>query len=131
MYTYILHGEVMGSIDDTSAFLPLKSTWLQILMAVAGGHRHGYAIRREVEARTNGRVKLWPATLYGALGQLREDGLLAETEDADDVPDDDARRRYYELTGLGRAVLAAEVHRLEELVSLARERRVVGEHGGG
>jgi DNA-binding PadR family transcriptional regulator len=121
----------MASIDDASAFLPLKSTWLQILMAVAGGHRHGYVIRKEVEERTAGRVKLWPATLYGALSQLREAGLLEETEDADDVPDDDARRRYYEMTGLGRAVLAAVVRRLEALVLLARERRVVGELGGG
>lgn len=118
-------------MDDLARFLPLKSAWLQILMAVAGGHRHGYAIRKEVEERTGGRVKLWPATLYGALGQLRDAGLLAETDDAGDVEDDDARRRYYELTEEGRAVLAAEVRRLEELVLLARERRVVGEYGGG
>lgn len=120
-----------GRTGDVTEYLPLKATWLQILLAVAGGHRHGYAIRQEVEERTRGRVRLWPATLYGALGQLRGAGLLEELEEAVDAADDDARRRYYEMTAKGRAVLAAEVRRLEELVMLARELRVANEHGGG
>jgi DNA-binding PadR family transcriptional regulator len=122
--------ESHGQPGEPGEFLPLKSIWLQILLAVAGGHRHGYAIRQEVEERTDGRVKLWPATLYGALGSLREAGLLEELEEAADVAGDDPRRRYYALTPLGSAVLAAEVDRLEELVALARSRRVAGEYGG-
>jgi DNA-binding PadR family transcriptional regulator len=102
-------------------FLPLKSTWLHILVSVAAGHRHGYVIRQEVERRTDGKVRLWPATLYGALAQLTEAGLLesAEAETAE-AADDDARRRYYALTPLGRKVLEAELHRLEELVRVTR-----------
>lgn len=116
---------------DPAAYLPLKPVWLQVMLAIAGGHRHGYAIRQEVEARTAGRMKLWPATLYGALGGLREAGLLEELDEAPDVSDDDERRRYYALTGFGRDVLRAEVERLEALVALARERQVAGGPGGG
>jgi DNA-binding PadR family transcriptional regulator len=103
--------------------LPLKQTWLHILLAVAGGHRHGYAIRQEVEGRTDGRVHLWPATLYGTLARLVDEGLLEETDENPDAEDDDSRRRYYRLTALGADVLEAETRRLEELVRLARSRR--------
>ena len=106
---------------EPARFLPLKPTWLHILVAVARGDQHGYAIRQGVEQRTDGRVRLWPATLYGALAQLVKRGLLEEL-DGEDVAaeDDDARRRYYGLTPLGRGVLEAETRRLEELVQAAR-----------
>lgn len=109
--------------------LPLKQTWLHILLAVAGGHRHGYAIRQEVEDRTEGRVRLWPATLYGTLARLTEEGLLEETDENPDADDDDPRRRYYRLTTFGAEVLEAETRRLEELVRLARSRRPLGQPG--
>jgi DNA-binding PadR family transcriptional regulator len=120
----------LGPTSDTS-YLPLKPAWLHVMLAVASGHHHGYVIRQEVEARTEGRIRLWPATLYGTLSQLTETGLLEETPDAPvRVEDDDARRRYYRLTGLGDAVLEAETKRLEDLVRYARSSRLARVPGG-
>jgi DNA-binding PadR family transcriptional regulator len=98
---------------------PLKPAWFHILIAIAAGHRHGYAIRQEVERRTEGRVRLWPATLYGALSDLVRAGFLAEAGEG--MRDgDDARRRCYALTAAGRSALEEETARLEELVRSAR-----------
>jgi DNA-binding PadR family transcriptional regulator len=100
--------------------LPLKGAWYHILLAIAGGEQHGYAIRKRVEELSEGKVRLWPTTLYGSIRQLTEDGIIEET-DAPPVPDDDdPRRRYYRLTPLGIEVLEAETTRLESLVRLAR-----------
>jgi DNA-binding PadR family transcriptional regulator len=107
----------------------IKPAWLHILIAVAGGAQHGYAIRRDVEARTDGRVRLWPATLYGALAEMVEAGLLEELAEPPDADRDDPRRRYYALTRHGEAALDGELSRLEQLVSVARSRRMAGEHG--
>jgi DNA-binding PadR family transcriptional regulator len=115
---------------DVDALLPLKATWLHILLAVAAGQQHGYVIRQDVEDRTGGRVRLWPATLYGALAQMTEAGLLEEMEDgAGSSGDEDARRRCYRLTACGRVALEAETRRLEELVRYARSSRVLGSSG--
>jgi DNA-binding PadR family transcriptional regulator len=103
--------------------LPLKPAWFHILLALKEGEAHGFAIRERVELRTGGAVRLWPATLYGAVHRLSEEGLIEALEGADD-PDDDARRRYYRLTSLGREVLLAEADRLESLVREARSVRV-------
>ncbi|HKP29218.1 MAG TPA: helix-turn-helix transcriptional regulator [Gemmatimonadales bacterium] len=91
----------------------------QILVALATRPLHGYAIRQEVEARTDGQVRLWPTTLYGLLAELTSRGLIEET-DHDGGPDDDPRRRYYALTREGRKHLTAEAARLEGLARLAR-----------
>ena len=100
--------------------LPLKGAWYHILLAIAGGEQHGYAIRKRVEELSAGKVRLWPTTLYGSIRQLTEDGIIEETK-APPVPDDDdPRRRYYRLTPLGLEVLEAETTRLESLVRLAR-----------
>jgi DNA-binding PadR family transcriptional regulator len=99
--------------------LPLKPSWFHILLALKEGEAHGFVIRERVEARTEGRVRLWPATLYGAVHQLSGEGLIEALEGEAD-PDDDARRRYYRLTSLGREVLLAEADRLESLVRDAR-----------
>lgn len=113
--------------DDASpdAFLPLKRAWLHILLALADGPQHGYAVRSHVEDRTEGRVKLWPATLYGSIRQMEEEGLIRETEGDVDPEDDDPRRKYYELTGRGGRVLRAEVERLQALVDVARGSRAL------
>jgi DNA-binding PadR family transcriptional regulator len=92
-----------------------------ILVVLAGGPLHGYAIRQDVERRTDGDVRLWPATLYGTLSQLEDRGWIEET-DSPGGPDDDPRRKYYELTADGRSALAAEAARLEGLARLARSR---------
>lgn len=100
----------------------------QILAALAAEPSHGYAIRQEVESRTDGDIRLWPATLYGTLSELDERGWITE------VPSpvgegDDPRRRYYALTGEGRRALAGEAERLEELAGLARKRLAAGGAG--
>jgi DNA-binding PadR family transcriptional regulator len=90
-----------------------------ILIALARRPLHGYAVRQEVEARTEGAVRLWPATLYGLLSELATERLIEETR-GPGGPDDDARRRYYALTAAGRRVLEAEAARLERLARVAR-----------
>jgi DNA-binding PadR family transcriptional regulator len=97
-----------------------------MLAALAAGPRHGYAIRQEVEARTEGAVRLWPASLYGALQEMTERGWIRETA-SPLGGDDDARRRYYEMTGTGRAALGEEARRLEALAAFARARLASGE----
>ena len=113
--------------DDrpSEAPLPLKPAWLHILLALADGPQHGYAVRAHVEERTDGRIKLWPATLYGSLRDLDEGGLIRETDGDVDPEDDDARRRYSELTPRGRRILAAEADRLQALVNTARASRAL------
>jgi len=106
----------MKTPDD---FLPLQPARFHILVVLAGGPSHGYAIRQEVEARTQDEVRLWPATLYGTLAELAREGLIRETP-SPGGPEDDPRRRYYAITPLGRQVLAAEAARLESLARLAR-----------
>jgi DNA-binding PadR family transcriptional regulator len=109
---------------EVEAFLPLKPVAFHILLALADGPRHGYAIRASVEELTQGGIRLWPATLYGSVRQLSEAGLIAPQE-GDESPDDDARRRYYALTGLGRRVLVAETERLQALLRYASNTQVI------
>src|SRR5882724_13434766 len=105
---------------DAQKFLPLKSQWFHILLSLAVGEQHGYGIMQEVLERTSGKVRLWPATLYGSIKRLIEAELI-EVSDERPAPElDDARRRYYRLTILGRSVLNAECERLEELVRTIR-----------
>jgi DNA-binding PadR family transcriptional regulator len=111
------------SKTDPQSFLPLKSQWFHILLALAGGEQHGYGIMQEAFERTGGKVRLWPAAVYGSIKQLIEVGLIAESAERPAPELDDARRRYYRLTDLGRGVLDAERERLEELVRLMNTRR--------
>jgi len=103
-------------------FLPLKPHWFHVLLSLADDEQHGYGIMQEVLERTRGKVRLWPATLYGTLKRLMDEELIEESE-VRPVVDDDERRRYYCLTALGRRVLKAESQRLEELVRVARSKR--------
>ncbi len=109
----------MAARTRVDRYLPLKPASLHILLALAEAPRHGYAIRTVVEERTGGDVRLWPATLYGSIRELRRGGLIEDAPEAA-APGDDSRRRYYQLTPLGRQVLAAETERLSQLVRLAR-----------
>jgi DNA-binding PadR family transcriptional regulator len=104
-------------------FLPLKTNWLHILLSLAAGDQHGYSIMQEVLNRTSGKVRLWPATLYGSLKRLIEEGLIEESGDRPARELDDARRRYYRLTRLGRRVLDAESERLQDLVRILELKR--------
>lgn len=88
----------------------MREQSLFVLAALVGEERHGYGIVREVEAMSQGRVRLTAGTLYGALNRLAEDGLVAAT--GEEVVEG-RRRRYYRITAAGEAALAAEVARLE------------------
>ena len=107
------------------SFLPLKPNWFHVLLSLTGQEQHGYGIMQEVLERTGGKVRLWPATLYGTLKRLIDEDLIAESGQRPVPEEDDARRRYYCLTPLGRRVLAAESERLEDLVRLIRAKRRV------
>ena len=108
-------------------FLPLKPHWFHVLLSLTDHEQHGYGIMQEVLDRTGGKVRLWPATLYGTLKRLIDESLI-EGSDERPTPDlDDARRRYYRLTSLGRRVLAAESERLEDLVRVIRSKRGLSE----
>jgi DNA-binding PadR family transcriptional regulator len=106
------------------AFLPLKNNWFHILLSLSGQEQHGYGIMNEVLERSGGKIRLWPATLYGTLKRLIEAELIEESDERPAAELDDARRRYYRLTKLGRRVLDAESERLEELVGILRKRRL-------
>jgi DNA-binding PadR family transcriptional regulator len=108
---------------DPQAFLPLKSHWFHIMLSLAGGEQHGYGVMQEVLERSAGRVRLWPATLYGSLKRLIEADLIEESDERPAPELDDARRRYYRLTAFGRRVLDAECDRLQELVRAIRVTR--------
>ena len=105
------------------AFLPLKSNWFHILVSLVEGEQHGYGIMQDVLERSGGKVRLWPATLYGSLKRLIEGGLIVESGDRPAPEFDDARRRYYRLTPLGRRVLDLESRRLKDLVGMLDRRR--------
>src|SRR5215831_18460620 len=101
-------------------FVPLKPQWFHILLSLAGGEQHGYGIMQEILKRTEGKVRLWPATLYGSIKRLIEADLIEESDERPAPDLDDARRRYYRLTALGRRALDAECERLQELVRIIR-----------
>lgn len=104
---------------DSSVFLPLPQAQFHVLVALSDGERHGYAIMQDVEESSGGVVRMGPATLYGTLKRLVEQGL-AEELDHRPSSDDDQRRRYYRLTGLGEQVCRAEADRLAALVRITR-----------
>ena len=110
---------------DVQALLPLTPVVFEILIALAGGEQHGYAIMQDVERRTGGRIVLHPGTLYRALGRLLDGGLIDELDERPPAASDDERRRYYRLTRLGAAVARAETERLEAQVGAARSRRLL------
>jgi DNA-binding PadR family transcriptional regulator len=106
-----------AAADD---LLPLAPAMLHILLSLAGEKLHGYGIILEVRRQSEGRYKLGPGTLYDNVQRLMKQGLV---EEAGQVPEN-SRRRYYQLTSFGQAVLSAEIARLEGVVKEARLRRV-------
>ena len=110
---------------DPKAFIPLKPHWFHIMVSLTGGEQHGYAIMQDVLNRTTGKVRLWPATLYGSIKRLIETDLIEESDERPAAELDDARRRYYRLTALGKRVLDAECERLQELVHTIRVKQAL------
>ena len=105
------------SVDD---LLPLPPATFHILLAVLNGERHGYAIIQDVEARTEGELRLSAGTLYRSIARMVEQGVITEVTPRRRTMPDDERRRYYRITPFGTAVARAEMRRLSQLVRLAR-----------
>ena len=105
------------------SFLPLHNNWFHILLSLVGNEQHGYGIMQEVLERTDGAVRIWPATLYGALQRMIAGGLIEESEERPAAELDDARRRYYRLTRLGRTVLDLECERLRDMLRMVQRKR--------
>lgn len=111
----------MGSRRRPESFLPLPVSEFEILLALADGERHGYAIIQDVEARTDGELRMSAGTLYRSIARMVEQGLITEVATRRTRAEDE-RRRYYRLTPFGTAVARAEVRRLSHLVRDARAR---------
>lgn len=111
----------------------LEPHWFQILLSLADRTLHGTAIMEEVLERTDGRVRLWPGKLYGALRDLHREGLIEEVEPPEGAPTEGGRRRFYGITRPGHAALREETERLDALVRTARARLTAAgaEHAGG
>jgi DNA-binding PadR family transcriptional regulator len=105
---------------DPDEILPLHKDTFHILVALSDRDRHGYSILQDIAARTGGRTRLRPSSLYSAIHRMLEDGLIEELEERPDPADDDERRRYYRITSWGRKVAVAEARRLERLLADAR-----------
>lgn len=104
--------------------LPLTPAMFHVLLALADGEKHGYAILKEVERRTDGKVRLSAGTLYGIIKRLNGEGWIVESNKRPAASLDDERRRYYRLTEQGRQVAVVEAKRLEELLEMARHKNL-------
>ena len=100
----------------------LTPTVFHILLALRDADRHGYQIMKQIEADTEGQIKLLTGTLYGALKRLLEEGLVAESSQRPDQ--DDARRRYYQLTPKGKSALGLELDRYKLALLVARKAQI-------
>jgi DNA-binding PadR family transcriptional regulator len=109
----------MTAPPSAESLLPLPPAAFHILLSLAEGDRHGYAIIQDVSARTGGEVTLGAGTLYRTIQRMLEQDLIVEV-DAPPSDSGDERRRYYRATSFGRSVARAEAERLAGLVKLAR-----------
>jgi DNA-binding PadR family transcriptional regulator len=114
---------------DSGTPPPLPPPVFHILIALAEGDRHGYAIMRDVAERTDGRLKMSPGTLYGSIKRMLEQGLIEEVVKRPPADEDDERRRYYRLTRTGRRAAEAEAARLQDLLKQARAHGLVPQRG--
>ena len=115
---------------EPEEMLPLTPAVFHILLALADGERHGYAVMREVLESTEGRIRMGPGTLYGTIKRMLADRLIEESDERPDPALDDERCRYYRLTDFGARVAFAEVRRMSELVKAARGKRLIAELKG-
>jgi DNA-binding PadR family transcriptional regulator len=104
---------------------PLTAAMFNVMLALADGEKHGYAILKEVEDHTAGEVQLSTGTLYGIVKRLLAEGLIAEVRRRPAIEHEDQRRRYYRLTESGRQVAVAEAERMEKLIARARGKRLL------
>ena len=106
--------------SEAESLLPLPPATFHILVALADEDRHGYAVIKDVEARTGGRLRLSPGTLYRSIDRMAQQGLIREISSPVAREMDDERRRYYRITPFGRSVAKAEARRLAQMLKLAR-----------
>jgi DNA-binding PadR family transcriptional regulator len=105
---------------------PLTPAVFHILLSLSDGEKHGYSIMKDVEKQTEGKIKMGPGTLYGSIKRMLTAGFIEEADErSDPALDNDERRRYYRLTGLGQKVLNTEIQRLEQAVKVARQKHVL------
>ena len=97
---------------------PLTAAVFHILLALADGRKHGYAIMKQVAADGGESLRMGPGTLYGSLQRMAAAGLVEEREESDE------RRRYYQLTADGQRALRGELERLRQALAAARRKRV-------
>ena len=109
------------SVSPSDQFLPLLDAEFHILLVLAAGEKHGYAIMKTINKHTDISYFLGPATLYRTIRRLLERSLIDEVGDRTDQENDDERRRYYRLSGVGHKVMVSETERLSKLVSLAKD----------
>jgi len=105
--------------DNVNRLLPLTPAVFYVLLALAPGPKHGYAIMQETDTLSDGGFRMGPATLYSTIQRLVALDLIDETTDD---TSDDSRRRYYELTSMGRRLLETEVRRMGSVVRMANAR---------
>ncbi len=113
---------------DPKSLVPLPRLAFQVLLALARSDNHGYAIAKEVERNTDGHTKPSTGSLYLSMEKLHAKALIEES--ARPAEHDDARRRYFRITTLGRRVARAETERLIRLVNLARDRDLLSDGAG-
>ena len=113
--------------SEVDALLPLPSATFHILLALAEGDRHGYGIIQDVEARTDGELRLSAGTLYRSIQRMLEQGLIVEAKRRPARALDDPRRRYYRIAPFGTGVAQAETRRLTQLVRMAQASGLVTE----
>jgi DNA-binding PadR family transcriptional regulator len=117
--------KMTDSLQNPEGFLPLTPAVFNILLALAEGEKHGYAIMLEVEANTKGQVIMGPGTLYGSIKRMLKSGLIEKSDERADPEMDDQRRKYYRLTNLGKRVLRMEAERLASQVMIAKAKNVL------
>lgn len=110
---------------DPRAQLPLTAVVLHILLALADGEQHGYAIAQEIERTTDGQIRMGPGTLYGSIQRMLASAVIEEVPQRRRTEGDDERRRYYRMTAFGRRVLTLELERLADVVRVARGKRLL------
>lgn len=119
----------MPKQSESESYLPLTPAMFHVLLALADGEKHGYAILKEVARRTSDKVRLSASTLYGNLARLESGGLIVESARRPASSLDDERRRYYRLTEFGRQVAVAEARRMEEAVEQAHAKKLFRKPG--
>ena len=105
--------------------LPLTPGMFHVLIALADGDKHGYAVIKEVARRTDGAIRLSAGTLYTLIRRFVQDGVIAESAHRPAAALDDERRRYYRITDFGREVARAEAARMESTLSMARAKNLI------